>query len=204
MKRLNFIIIAALVMSESFGVSFCYGATQLQTLLTERFDHDFHVDKVFKPQGIECSKCHNIQLDRATGKATAESALKTSAFRTTAKEICHGCHRSSEPKNVGAPQTCFTCHASETSLGAIKPPNHSNVAWKSSHAVDARVAGDKCLNCHTTSQCVKCHAQRNDIEMRNHTRNFRFFHSVQARLQPQRCDTCHTKSFCVNCHLGRK
>lgn len=174
------------------------------SILAERYNHDFHDAKVFKPLGFECAKCHNFALDKVTKQLTPTNDLKKSMFRIPLKEVCHQCHRSTDPRFVDAPKTCYTCHYNPAGLSAIMPPSHSNVVWKSTHGAEARIGGDSCLNCHVTSQCVKCHSERNDIELRNHPRNFRFYHSVQARLQPQRCDTCHTKSFCTNCHLGIK
>lgn len=175
-----------------------------QVGIAEKFNHEMHEAKVFTPGKVQCSKCHNFSLEPSSGKLIPEAALHEQSLKLSLKKMCHECHQGGNPQFESAPKTCFTCHSSATSLSAIKPQNHSNVAWKKSHALEARIAGDSCLNCHTNSQCVKCHTRRNDIEFENHSRNFRFTHSIEARLQPQRCDACHTKSFCVNCHVGRK
>lgn len=171
-------------------------------IIQEKFEHDMHSQKVFKPLSFECSKCHNFSLDSATGKLLPSAGLEHSSFRVAPRQMCHQCHQSTEPRFQSAPKTCFTCHADPSLLSAIKPLNHANVAWKREHALEARVEGGQCTQCHTHSQCAKCHTQRNDIVQRNHPRNFRVTHSIQARLQPHRCDACHTKTYCSNCHLG--
>ncbi len=173
-------------------------------IVAERFDHEMHVEKVFKPLKVSCSQCHHFHLAADSKTIVPDEGLAKSTFRAPFKQMCHECHRSEEPRYHAAVKTCYTCHSSEAELSAVKPQNHKSVAWKTSHALEARVSGGECLNCHMTSQCVKCHTQRNDIRMRNHTRNFRYTHSVQARMQPQRCDACHTKTFCIDCHVGRK
>jgi hypothetical protein len=177
--------------------------TGISEMIT-KYDHPMHIAKVFNPLNIECSHCHNFAIDKATGRAIPNNKLNESIFKLPLKEICHECHRSAETKYETAPKACYTCHRGMTNLSAVRPENHNNISWKNSHATEARVAGDSCMNCHMSSQCVKCHTQRNDVELRNHSRNFRFMHSVYARLQPQKCDSCHMKSFCTNCHLGKR
>jgi hypothetical protein len=169
-----------------------------------KFNHQAHLDGEFKAKNIQCSHCHNFDLDPKSKEIKLNEFAKGSIFKVPVKQICHECHQSSNPEHVNAPQTCFTCHRNMDSINKIKPPNHINLAWKSSHATEARVNSDSCMNCHTTSQCAKCHLQRNNIEMKNHPRNFKFTHSVQARATPQRCDACHTKSYCISCHAGAK
>ncbi len=172
--------------------------------VVSRFDHEFHDQKVFKPQSVSCDRCHNFKVNPQTGKAAPEDAFEKSTFRMPFKAICHGCHVSAEASKRNAPQACFTCHRSIENLKAIKPQNHMNIGWANSHATNARIDGESCLNCHMTSQCVQCHQRRNDIDLRNHTRNFRFMHSIMARAQPHKCDSCHSRTFCVDCHLGKK
>ena len=167
------------------------------------FDHVLHENKVFSKFKIDCGHCHNFSYDSATKKIRPNKDFKKTTFSQDLKNICHECHRSAEIKYKRASKTCYTCHQSTDRLQAIVPKNHSNISWKTSHATNARVDGESCMNCHTTSRCVKCHLQQNDIEFKTHSANFKFFHSVQARAQPQRCDSCHSKSFCVNCHIGR-
>lgn len=181
-----------------------YPAFAGKSLLEEKFDHAIHTSKVFNPLRFECSKCHNFSLEESSGKLVPHADLEKSAFRISLREMCHQCHQSAESRFAEAPKACYNCHSSPSGLSAIKPDNHNNGSWKSWHSLEARVAGESCLNCHTTSQCVKCHTQRNDITQRNHPRNFRVTHSIQARMQPQRCDACHTKSYCTNCHMGAK
>ncbi len=168
------------------------------------FDHDFHSEKVYSPQNIKCSHCHNFSIDEKTDKATLTGDYKKSAFNREFKSICHECHQGAEAKNKNAPKDCFTCHRTLENMRAIKPRNHSNVAWPSMHSSDARTDGESCFKCHSTSQCVQCHQRRNDIELKNHSRNFRFMHSVAARAQPHKCDSCHSKTFCIDCHTGKR
>ncbi len=167
------------------------------------FDHQMHEEKVLPSFGLSCSTCHNFELnaDKKTGKASP--GLSTSAFKMTVKEVCHQCHNTENPKFRNVPKSCSICHREASAMQKIKPKNHENIAWKNTHALNAEVNSASCFNCHITSQCVKCHSRRTDIEMRNHSRNFRFIHSVIARAQPEKCDTCHVQTFCIRCHMGR-
>lgn len=169
-----------------------------------RFDHASHLENVFKLNNIKCAHCHNFDLDIKTNEIRLNEFAKKSIFKIPIKQICHECHNSEAPQHVNAPQTCFTCHRSIEGINKIKPENHINLSWKSAHSTEARINSEYCLNCHITSQCAKCHLQRNNIEKKNHSRNFKFFHSVQARTTPQRCDSCHNKSYCISCHIGNK
>ncbi len=204
MKKTVFLILmVSLLVGLSSMPSGQLGRTAFATEISDHFDHDLHLAKVFKPNKVECSHCHLFSLDAASGKVTIESQAKETILRLTTKQICHECHQSPETKYVNAPKGCFTCHRGLESLNLIMPLNHKNVTWKTSHSTVARVQGDKCLDCHNPSSCTKCHFQRNDIQMRNHTRNFRFYHSIDARLQPQKCTTCHAVNFCISCHLAK-
>jgi hypothetical protein len=141
-----------------------------------KFDHSNHLEKVFKVNSIQCSHCHNFDLDTKTNEIKLNEFAKKSIFKMPLKQICHECHQSAAPEHVKAPQTCFTCHRSMEGINKIKPANHTNLAWKSSHSTEARVNSDYCMNCHMTSQCAKCHLQTNHLEKINHPRNFKFFH----------------------------
>ncbi len=192
----------ALVACIAVGVLSAYAEERVD--VTARFDHDFHLDKVIAVRGLQCDYCHNFKVDPKTKTAVFLPGMSTSALNRPVKAICHECHQSAEAKNKAAPKECYTCHRSQESLRDIKPRNHQNIGWAQGHSTNARIDGDSCMNCHTTSQCVKCHQRRNDVEFKNHSRNFRFYHSVVARAQPQKCDTCHSKSFCIDCHSGKK
>lgn len=168
------------------------------------FDHEAHLSKVFKPQKMDCSHCHNFSVDEKNQKIELTELAKKSVLKIPLKQICHECHQSEELKYKSAPKTCISCHKTMEGLSKIKPASHENMSWKGHHSLEARVGGESCLNCHMASQCSKCHLQRNDAELRNHPKNFKLFHSIQARGQPQRCDACHTKTFCTNCHLGKR
>jgi hypothetical protein len=169
----------------------------------DRFDHDLHTVKVFKPNKIECSHCHTFSLDAQSKKIILEPGAKDSILKLSAKQICHECHQTPETQYSTAPKECYSCHQGVESLNRIMPINHKNVSWKNSHSTVARIQGDKCFECHTESLCTKCHIQRNDLQMQNHSRNYRFYHSIDARLQPQKCTTCHAISYCTSCHLGK-
>lgn len=172
--------------------------------MTAGFDHETHLNKVFLPNKIDCAHCHNFSLDQSAKEIKLTNEAKESILKISLKQVCHECHSSDMPKYNKAPQTCFTCHRTMEGIKKIKPPNHESISWRTGHSLEARVRGESCMNCHMTSQCSKCHLQRNDVDLRNHPPNFRYFHSVVARGQPQRCDACHAKSFCANCHLGKK
>lgn len=207
MKRRSLVTLVVLAVAAGVGASNASAeiAERGKIDVLSRFDHEEHDRKVFRPKSVSCKHCHNFKVDERTGKAIPEEALRKSSFRRDFKSICHGCHVSAEAAGkLNAPQACYTCHRSSENLRAIKPRNHMNIGWAGAHATNARIDGDACLNCHMTSFCVQCHQRRNDIELRNHSRNFRLTHSVQARAQPHKCDSCHSRSFCVECHLGRK
>jgi hypothetical protein len=176
--------------------------------MVKKFNHDFHDQNVFVPGQIKCNSCHNLDMDE-NGKYKANNNLEKSTFQKPLKAICHECHRSDDKnynseKSEKAPKSCYTCHDSFENISAIQPQTHQSKFWKSSHGMNARIDGTSCLNCHSNSQCSTCHTQRNDLSLKNHMRNFRFFHSIEARLAPQRCDACHSKTYCTQCHLGKK
>lgn len=166
-----------------------------------RFDHEKHEEKVFTKEKISCNYCHNIEMGPDGKSAVITKALEKSTFVKPLGQLCHSCHQNNDTKYPSAPQTCYSCHRSLENFQSIKPQNHSIVNWVRNHALNAKSAGDSCQTCHTNSQCVKCHVERNQVKLSNHTRNFKFYHSIEARMQPQRCDTCHTKNFCTTCHL---
>lgn len=191
------------IVSLSPGLTFASNSAVRPTEILSHYDHELHQQKVFAPQGITCNECHYIQVDPTTKKARPEPGFELASVRRSFKEICHNCHQSRDPKNLTAPQGCFTCHQSIENFDAIKPQNHLFIGWNRSHAINARIDGDSCQSCHTNSQCVQCHLRRNDIIPQVHTRNFRYYHSVEARTHPYSCDACHSKSFCTDCHIGR-
>ena len=196
MKNFIFIIVTSLMLL-SLGVHADSAS------IMAKFDHQMHEQKVLPALKLSCSFCHNFELsaDQKTAKATP--GLASSAFKKPLKEVCHQCHNTEAGQFRAVPKSCFLCHSDRSAMQKIKPKNHENIAWKNSHALNAEVATGSCLNCHMTSQCVTCHLRRTDIEMKNHSRNFRFTHSVIARAQPQKCDACHVQNFCVTCHMGR-
>jgi hypothetical protein len=165
------------------------------------YNHSFHEKNVFTPNKIECSYCHNFELNHDTKKATLKPGISKTTFIKPIKDLCHSCHRNAEDPHTKAPQTCYTCHRSMENMKTIKPQNHFGVDWVRNHSLNARTADNACTTCHTNSQCVKCHVQRNSLFQNNHTRNFRFYHSIEARAQPQKCDACHSKNYCMSCHM---
>jgi hypothetical protein len=176
--------------------------------MAKKFNHDMHDEKVFHPQQIKCNYCHNIELNSA-GKFKANSNLDKATFQKPLKAICHECHKVEDKqfdpaKSGEAPKSCYTCHDSFEQISVIRPQSHQTKFWKSSHGLKARTESTSCMNCHSNSQCSTCHTQRNDVNQKNHLRNYRFFHSIEARMSPQRCDACHSKTYCTQCHLGKK
>lgn len=167
-----------------------------------KFDLKFHkLHQQIDEEKFKCTFCHNV--NEIPNKKTFEIKENAKTFVKPLSDICHECHRERRSGFEKAPATCFTCHKSFDALKNIKPQNHQLVDWKTAHGLRARLEGQACFSCHTNSRCVQCHAQRNDVKMRNHKRNFLFFHSIQARMEPHRCDTCHTKNECTKCHLGK-
>lgn len=195
----------------SFGVTVvafawiqgAHAATDRNAIL-RKFDHDMHSTKVFSPNRIECSHCHNLEMDATDKKATAKSGLTQTTFAKPPREICHECHQSTAPAYRSAAQACFVCHSGASDMLSITPKSHSNISWRTSHSLDAKTNPEVCMKCHTTSQCTQCHLSKTDIELNRHTRNFKFFHSVEARMRPHTCDTCHTKTYCTSCHMGKQ
>ena len=165
------------------------------------YDHDFHEKNVFTPGKIECSYCHNFELGKNSLKGTLKPEIAKATFVKPIKDLCHSCHRSTEAPHSKAPQTCYTCHRSMEKMKSIKPQNHFSVDWVRNHSLNARTSDNACMTCHSNSQCVKCHVERNSLFQNNHSRNFRYFHSIEARSQPQKCDACHSRTYCMTCHL---
>lgn len=168
-----------------------------------RFNHETHEKGAFKTMQFTCSNCHNFTIVKDNVPAKADPELTNSTFRNDLKTTCHQCHNTPDSKFKEAPKECIICHSITDGTKKIKPLNHQNDSWKAVHSLSARTEGASCLNCHIQADCLKCHLRRNDIEMKNHSRNFRFTHSVEARSQPHRCDACHTQNFCVKCHVGK-
>lgn len=168
-----------------------------------RFSHESHEKGAFKTMQFSCSACHNFTIVKDSIPAKAEPGLTNSTFKNDLKTTCHQCHNTEDTKFKDAPKECIICHTSTEVNKQIKPLSHQNASWKTTHSLNARTEGSSCLNCHIQADCLKCHLRRNDIEMKNHSRNFKFTHSVEARSQPHRCDACHTQNFCVKCHVGK-
>lgn len=194
----NILIISSLIIP-FFVTTF----TLANVRILSKYNHEMHEIKVFDVYKIQCTFCHNIVQTPGSRQVVLGKTISESTFNKPLKQICHGCHHNNESE-YKAPQACYNCHDSATSLNAIKPQSHSSVDWKHSHAMNARADNQSCNNCHSSAQCVKCHAQRNDLSLKNHNRNYRFYHSIEARLSPQKCDSCHTKTFCVSCHMGSR
>ncbi len=191
-----------------FFVFFCTISSYAANPMIKKFDHNMHDTKVFIPKQIKCNHCHNVENSPA-GKNIPNSSLKDSTFQKPLKAICHECHKVNDKEfkienSEKAPKSCYTCHDSFEKISAIRPKSHQSKLWQSSHGLDARAESSSCLNCHSNSQCSTCHAKRNTILPKNHSRNYRFYHSIEARMSPQRCDACHTKTYCTQCHLGKK
>ena len=169
--------------------------------ILDLYDHGFHEKSVFTPNKIECGYCHNFEVNKKTLKANLKPEISKATFVKPIKDLCHSCHRNPDTKTK-APQTCYTCHRSMENMKTIKPQNHFGVDWVHNHSLNARTSDNACMTCHSNSQCVKCHVERNSLFQNNHTRNFRYFHSIEARAQPQKCDACHSKTYCMGCHLN--
>lgn len=168
-----------------------------------RFNHEAHEKGAFKTMQFNCSGCHNFTITKDSIPAKAEPGLTSSTFKYDIKTTCHQCHNTEDTKYKEAPKECILCHSNTDASKQIKPLSHQNAEWKTTHSLNARTEGSLCLNCHIQADCLKCHLRRNDIEMKNHSRNFKFTHSVEARSQPHRCDACHTQNFCIKCHIGK-
>ncbi|MGZ3721887.1 MAG: cytochrome c3 family protein [Bdellovibrionales bacterium] len=167
--------------------------------ILDLYDHSFHEKSVFKQNNIECKYCHNFELNK-NNKGILKPEIGKSTFVKPIQALCHSCHRNPET-HTKAPQTCYTCHRTTDNMKSIKPQNHNSGDWAHNHSLSARTADNACLTCHTNSQCVKCHVERNSLFQNNHTRNFRYFHSIEARANPQKCDSCHSKNYCMGCHM---
>src|SRR3989344_3114335 len=118
----------------SIAFSFILGLTSPSwgTKPTVRaFNHQFHNCKVFKPQKIECSSCHNFSVNPETKKAILLKDYEKSSLHESLRSICHSCHQSGEPRYAKAPKTCYTCHRSIENIKTIRPKDHFGIGWKS-------------------------------------------------------------------------
>lgn len=180
---------------------FAANSEKQNSIVTVKFDHQMHQEKVFSKDGIRCTSCHQVVETNSGQLQLTDVLLKgMGTFKKPLRQICHDCHQGGRSQT--APQTCYTCHDSQDKLVGVRPVSHQNGAWKSQHALQARSESQSCGTCHSNSQCLKCHASRNPVLPQNHSRNYRLFHSVEARMAPQKCDQCHTQLYCSRCHLG--
>lgn len=194
MKRLSLLLV--LLTTPCF-------ADALAGNIFQKFDHDLHNTKALQPRGMACSTCHRVSMEDNGRRVALLDPDASSTFSKPPAEICHQCHRSTEAINKNATQDCEACHSGPEGREAMKPQSHRRAFWRNSHALEARAGAKSCNECHETSTCAKCHLSRNDIELTNHGRNFKFFHSVEARTRPQSCESCHSRNFCSSCHMGK-
>lgn len=187
----------------NFLIFNCSNCSFAGSEIISRFNHDAHEKGAFKALQFKCSNCHNFTIASDNIHAQPEAGLSNSNLKFNLKMTCHQCHNTEKNRFKAVPKQCILCHTNTNLNKEIKPLSHQNAEWKTTHSLNAKTEGSTCLNCHIQSECLKCHLRRNDIEMKNHSRNFRFTHSVEARAQPHRCDACHTQNFCIKCHIGK-
>jgi hypothetical protein len=144
------------------------------TTIVQKFSHAKHV-----AQGTDCAACHG-----ATAKDEPQLPEKA---------ICRRCHETASGR-----ADCAFCHAESEPR---RPATHTE-QWLALHATEARVAENRCLVCHTQTDCQECHAGDN-VRPRVHALDFAYNHALEARGSETTCSACHEDAqFCQACHLA--
>ena len=120
-------------------------------------------------------------------------------------QFCANCHKE---------DFCTACHD-----GRVRPRNIHPNDYLNMHAVEGRLATQKCTSCHREqSFCLGCH-QRVGVSMSGPTKDSGRFHppksewsdpprrpghhSFEANRNLNACVSCHIERDCVICHGGR-
>ncbi len=119
-------------------------------------------------------------------------------------QFCSNCHRE---------DFCTDCHDGRVRPRSIHPNDYLNM-----HAVEARMATERCTSCHQEqSFCVTCHLRAGVAESSpSSTRDSGRFHppksiwsdpprrpghhAFEAERNLNACVSCHTERDCISCH----
>jgi hypothetical protein len=161
------------------------------------FSHSRHLDRP-SIRG-QCVKCHSgVVDDGARGEMFP------------AMSDCLDCH----DDGLQA-QKCSSCHQ-RAEMRALVPESflRHDLSFFRDHGLAAARHQDVCNECHTQSDCARCHDQSQPMGLaevfpdrvgRNliHRADFVVRHTIEARSQQGQCARCHQPSFCDSCHLER-
>jgi hypothetical protein len=168
---------------------------------------------------IDCKACHvdiveNPARPSSVFSHDADFMARHGALSRGESDVCAHCHR---------PDSCADCHSR---MQALTPSVRMGERvdrqlvhrgdFLTRHAIEARTDGNRCLSCHTTSQCSSCHDQR-QIASKGPlgsrpsphpagwamNRTSPHFHGDEARRDIVSCASCHDQgaaSNCVTCH----
>ncbi|MCA9547201.1 MAG: hypothetical protein KC613_22520 [Myxococcales bacterium] len=167
--------------------------TYLKQSLT--FDHAKHL----KITDGQCVKCHK--------NAAEKESARTGAVPTMAD--CAECH---QPWLDGL--KCEACHANLTNY-PLRPVTHqAHVGdFLRRHGGEARVAVERCGQCHSQNFCADCHDKRAPMAAYQmlpdrldrhfiHEPAFVERHAHEASIEGPLCVSCHTESECQACHTA--
>lgn len=158
------------------------------------FSHQAHLTR-----GAACDACH---------KGVAQAGLATLEHMPMMDD-CLACH-----DGKTAPATCATCHTARpdgvliTSLpggkltprGLFRNDDHRG-DFARSHGPAAKADAAYCKNCHTESECSKCHTGHVK-PLTIHAADYILTHPPEARRDDPQCSKCHRlQTFCRDCHL---
>jgi len=159
-----------------------------------KFNHKVHVDKK-----IECTTCHGEMKQVTLGTRMQLPKMST----------CLECHDGST-----ASSGCTTCHLEGPSgrlqlnfaSGILRPMQANPFGldhgprYEFSHGSRAKTDRLLCSQCHSDSDCQKCHDSLQK-PLAVHPNDYITLHPVQARADSPRCTSCHRlQSFCAACH----
>lgn len=158
------------------------------------FSHQAHLSR-----GTTCDVCH---------KGVAQAGLAT-VDHLPMMDDCLTCHDGDR-----APATCATCHVARadgvlvTSLpggklaprGLFRNDDHRG-DFARTHGPAAKADAAYCRNCHTESECSKCHTGHVK-PLTIHAADYILTHPPEARRDDPQCSKCHRlQTFCRDCHL---
>ncbi len=182
-----------------------------------------------------CTACH-VDADARATLVTAAAAMRFDHARhlPEVRGDCVGCHRGAVRPDVEHPSglpamndcrpchddlldrgTCDACHVSLAQYPVRPATGMAHAAdFLRRHALEARVAQDRCASCHTQSSCADCHDQRAplapDVAFADrpdrafvHRPGYVGWHAGEARLDGAACLGCHGESSCAACHAQR-
>ncbi len=193
------------------------------------------------PGSSVCRECHGAETDALLARVRPTSHKRTDITFSHEQHLSHDtirgqcvtCHAGvASDGRDGAlypvMKDCLDCHADgleagrcadchqRTQLRSLLPETflqHDERFFRR-HGMAATRHQDVCNQCHSESECVRCHDQSQPIGLRhvriaevhkplNHRGNFEVHHAVDARAEGGACLKCHSESYCDSCHVQR-